>query len=77
MCCLIVDICSLLLILKHFHLCAIRKFLTPRSSKSLTIHVTSTTTAAIALYSASELDLETVPYFLDIRDIGDFPWRRM
>lgn len=45
----------------------------PRSSSSLTTQTTSAAVAAIALNFASELDLDTVPYFLDLQAIGEFP----
>ena len=49
----------------------------PQLLNSLTTQVTSEDVAAIALYSASEEDLETVDCFLDLHDIGDFPNKRM
>ena len=46
---------------------------TPNSSKSRTNHVISEATTVIALYSASEDDLETLCCFFDFQLIGEFP----
>lgn len=46
---------------------------TPSSSNSLTTHVTSEAAWDMALYLASELDLETVCCFFDLQQIGDRP----
>ncbi|KAL8091000.1 hypothetical protein AgCh_040183 [Apium graveolens] len=48
------------------------KLRTPSSSNNLTVQVTYENAEATALYSASELDLETVGCFLEFQ-IGDFP----
>ena len=48
---------------------------TPSSSNSLTIQVTSEAAYDMALYSASEDDLETVPCFLLFQLIGELPKR--
>ena len=50
---------------------------TPSSSKSMTVHVILEEAEAMALYSASEEDLETVGCFLDFQKIRDFPSRKM
>lgn len=44
--------------------------MTPSSLSNLTSQVISEPAATIALYSASEDDLETVDYFLDFQEIG-------
>lgn len=49
------------------------KFLTPNSCSKLTAHVTSEAAAAMALYSASELERETVACFFDFQVIGEPP----
>ena len=43
------------------------------SSRSLVIQMTFAVVEAIALYSASELDLDIVPYFLDFHEMGELP----
>lgn len=49
------------------------RFVRLSSSSNLTIYVISAAVEAIALYSASELDMDSVPCFLDFQDMGDCP----
>ena len=51
------------------------RLLMPSSWSNLTIHVTSEAACAIALYSASEELLETVPCFFDFQLMGEDPKR--
>ena len=53
------------------------RFPTPNSSRSRTTHVTSAAAEAIALNSAAELDRETMLYFFDFHEIGEFPRSKM
>ena len=58
--------------LSQFRVIGLRFFIS-KSSSSLSNQVTSAAAEAIALYSASELDLDTVPCFLDFQEIGECP----
>ena len=63
-------------LLSQFWVIGLRFFIS-RSSRSLTNQVISAAGDAMALYSASELDLKIVPCFLDFQEIGELPRNMM